>query len=117
MRQSQSAVARRVATPLLTLSLVALGVGPQWFGPQFQEAAYNAESSRQGPIALVVRYVSTATAVAAGAVMWLITRGDPDHPDSTPHVHRSDPWRPLPQLAQTAFDERFDSRPDPLGPR
>ena len=54
---------------------------------------------------------------AAGAVMWLITRGDPDHPDSTPHVHRSDPWRPLPQLAQTAFDERFDSRPDPLGPR
>ena len=38
MRLSQSAVARRVVTCLLTLSLVALGGGLQWFAPQPPEA-------------------------------------------------------------------------------
>ena len=113
MRLSQSAVARRVVTCLLTLSLVALGGGLQWFAPQPPEAAYRAEASHEGPLALIVSYVATAGAVAVGAAMWLGTRDDPDLPGSRSHVRRSDPWRPLPEVAQAAFKEQFGPRRDP----
>ena len=113
MRLSQSAVARRVVTCLLTLSLVALGGGLQWFAPQPPEAAYRAEASHEGPLALIVSYVATAAAVAVGAAMWLGTRDDPDLPGSRSHVRRSDPWRPLPEVAQAAFKEQFGPRRDP----
>ncbi len=112
MRLSQSAVARRVVTCLLTLSLVALGGGLQWFAPQPPEPAYRAEASHEGPVALIVSYVATAAAVAVGAAMWL-TRDDPDLPGSTSHIRRSDPLRPLPEVAQAAFKEQFGPRHDP----
>ena len=112
MRLSQSVVARRVVTCLLTLSLVALGGGLQWFAPQPPEPAYRAEASHEGPVALIVSYVATTAAVAVGAAMWL-TRDDSDLPGSTSHMRRSDPLRPLPEVAQAAFKEQFGPRRDP----
>ena len=113
MRLSQSTVARRVVTLLLTLSLVALGGGLQWFAPHPPEAGYRAEASHEGPAAVIVSYVATAAAVAVGAAMWLSTREDPDLPGATSHIRRSEPWRPLPEVAQAAFKEQFGPRRDP----
>ena len=115
MSLSQSAVARSVVTLLFTFSLVTLGGGQQWFAPRLQEAASNANASYQGPGALIVSYVATAAAVAVGAAMWLITRDDSALPDSTSQVRRRDPWRPLPEVTRTAFEEQFGPRFDPRG--
>ena len=110
MRLSQSTLARRVVTVLLTLSVVALGGVQRWFTPALQRAASSAGAPYQEPGARVVRYVTTAAAVAVGAAMWLITRDDPDLPDSTFQVRRRDPWQPLPEVTQTAFEEQFGPR-------
>ena len=92
MRLNRSNLCRRSVVLLVTLALLAFGVGQQ-------QVMANHE------------LIMIAVAVAAGAgvlVTWLILRnGDPDPSNPSLQSSRSGPWRPLPEIAKGAFEKQF----------